>query len=122
MKMNDVNTTPEQQLLEAAQAFSALGSEQRLEVLRSLVRAGPEGLRMGELSDRTGIAGSTLTHHLRILRQSGLVGQSRRGREIICVAAAFETVERLSQFLLNECCADVASSPNDHCPKDEPHD
>lgn len=92
---------------DAAQAFAALGSEQRLSVLRALVRAGPDGLRVGELKDRTGLAASTLSHHLRFLTQAGLVEQDKRGREIICVGAAYETVEALSAFLIRECCADA---------------
>ena len=92
----------------AAQAFAALGSEQRLQVLRTLVRAGPEGLAAGELARRTGIGASTLTHHLRFLAQVGLVRQTRQGRSVICAAASHGTVERLARFLIAECCADRA--------------
>ena len=49
---------------QAARAFSALGSEARLQVLRTLVRAGPEGLSVGQIQERTSIAPSTLAHHL----------------------------------------------------------
>jgi DNA-binding transcriptional ArsR family regulator len=100
-------------LEDAAQAFSALGSESRLFVLRTLVRAGPEGLSMGELAQRTEIPASTLTHHLRFLTQSNLVQQTRKGRSIICAAAAFETVQRLSRFLIEECCADACPTHQD---------
>ncbi len=92
---------------EAAQAFAALGSEQRLTVLRTLVRAGPDGLSMGELAERTGSGASTLTHHLRFLTQAGMVTQAKRGRSIICAAADVETFERLVSFVLAECCADA---------------
>ncbi len=103
------NETPiaDLEIEDAAQAFAALGSEQRLSVLRALVRAGPDGLRVGELKDRTGLAASTLSHHLRFLTLAGLVEQDKRGREIICVGAAYETVEALSAFLIRECCADA---------------
>ncbi|MEM6388520.1 MAG: metalloregulator ArsR/SmtB family transcription factor [Pseudomonadota bacterium] len=92
--------------LEAASTFAALGSEQRLGVLKALVRAGPEGLTIGALGERSGITGSTLTHHMKILAQAGLVTQSRRGRSILCVAAAHSEVQALADFLLEECCAD----------------
>ena len=92
----------------AASTFAALGSEQRLEVVRCLVRAGPEGLAIGELGARTGITGSTLTHHLKILAAAGLVTQERRGRSIICGAADMETMRQISAYLLSECCADCA--------------
>jgi len=94
-------------LEEAASTFAALGSEQRLMVLRTLVRAGPEGLSIGELGKRTGVTGSTLTHHMKILAQSGLVEQHKEGRSVICVALAYDEVRRLSEFLLSECCADA---------------
>ncbi len=99
----------------AASAFAALGSEQRLTVLRTLVRAGPEGLSMGELGSRAGVAGSTLTHHLRILVGAGLVTQEKRGRSIIVGAADMATMQALSDYLLSECCADApAGKAHDH--------
>ena len=40
---------------QASRGFSAAGSEARLQVLRALVRAGPSGLRVGEIQERLGI-------------------------------------------------------------------
>ena len=101
-------------LVTAAAAFAALGSEQRLTVLRTLVRAGPGGLSIGDLGARTGVTGSTLTHHMKVLAAAGLVTQARQGRSIICIAAAYGEVKALSDFLLNECCADDAARAKDH--------
>ncbi len=95
-------------LTEVASTFAALGSEQRLQVLRTLVRAGPDGLAIGELGERAGVTGSTLTHHMKLLAAAGLVEQIKDGRRIICIAAAFERMQELSEFLLKECCADTA--------------
>lgn len=97
-----------------ASRFAALGSEQRLMVLTTLVRAGPQGLSIGELGKRAGVTGSTLTHHLKLLAQAGLVQQSRQGRSIICVAAAYDTVDALSEFLLSQCCADAQAPCERH--------
>ncbi len=101
-------------LTRAAAAFAALGSEQRLSVLRTLVRAGPEGLSIGTLGDRTGVTGSTLTHHVKILNSAGLVTQARQGRSIICAAVAFDEVQDLADFLLTECCADSPDTDHTH--------
>lgn len=90
---------------EASASFAALGSEARLQVLKVLVRAGPEGLSASDIQDRTGIAASTLTHHLKFLTAAGVVIQERKGRQIIS-RAAFPHLEDLAQFLLSECCAD----------------
>ncbi len=95
-------------LAQAASTFAALGSEQRLLVLNTLVRAGPDGLSIGALGQRSGVTGSTLTHHMKILSQAGLVTQEKQGRSIICAAVAFAELTHLAEFLLKECCADCA--------------
>lgn len=106
-------------LTEAAAAFAALGSEQRLGILQVLVRAGPDGLSMGELGTRSGITGSTLTHHLKLLTAAGLVEQAKAGRSIICSSVAYDRVEALSQYLLLNCCEDA---PDSHRKGEHPHD
>ena len=89
----------------AAAAFAALGSEPRLAVLNGLVRAGFEGVPVGQLQEALGLAASTLSHHLRALVQAGLMEQERQGRMLIC-RARFDRIEALAGFLLKECCAD----------------
>ncbi|MHC0053665.1 ArsR/SmtB family transcription factor [Actibacterium sp. D379-3] len=108
------DTCDDLSLARAASTFAALGSEQRLSVLRCLVRAGPAGLSIGMLGSRSGITGSTLTHHMKILAQAGLVTQLRQGRTIICIAAAYDEMKALSHFLLSECCADATEPHKDH--------
>lgn len=93
----------------AAHAFAALGSEPRLEVIRALVRAGPEGLTVGALLEKVGAAPSTLTHHLKFLAAAGLLSQERRGRSQIC-RAELEAIDALAAFLTQECCSDAAAS------------
>ncbi|MEM1065946.1 MAG: metalloregulator ArsR/SmtB family transcription factor [Pseudomonadota bacterium] len=105
--------TPPDHLAETASAFAALGSEQRLSVLLTLVRAGPNGLSVGDLGARVGLSGSTLTHHMKILVQAGLIHQKKHGRKIIA-AAAFDPVQALSKFLLSECCADATDRDETH--------
>lgn len=68
---------------------------------------------MGEVGQRTGVTGSTLTHHLKILAGAGLVTQEKRGRSIIVGAADYDQMRALSDFLLSECCAD-ASTDKEH--------
>ncbi len=92
---------------EAAQGFAAMGSEARLQVLRSLIRAGYEGLTVSEIQERTGIAPSTLAHHLKFLTGAEVIEQERVGRSILN-RANFDQLEQLAGFILSECCADVA--------------
>jgi DNA-binding transcriptional ArsR family regulator len=92
---------------DAAAAFSALGSEVRLSILRALVRAGEAGLTVGALQARLAVAGSTLSHHLRALTQAGVLEQRREGRTLVC-RARYDRVRELAAFLVSECCADAA--------------
>ena len=94
---------------EAAQGFMAVGSEPRLEVLLTLVRAGGDGLTVGDIQKRVGLPASTLAHHLRFLAAGGLIEQVRQGRAVIN-RAAYERIEALSAFLLRECCAEAKPS------------
>jgi DNA-binding transcriptional ArsR family regulator len=89
----------------AASTFAALGSEQRLGVLRVLVQAGPRGLSIGELAERSDVSGSTLTHHMKILAAAGLIQQQKQGRSIISVGAVYDDIEALCAFLMANCCA-----------------
>ncbi|WFE91530.1 metalloregulator ArsR/SmtB family transcription factor [Roseibium porphyridii] len=91
----------------AAQGFAALGSEARLQVVLTLVKAGQSGLSVGDIQSRTGMAASTLAHHLKFLSSAGLVLQEKDGRTVIN-RAAFAHLENLAGYILKECCADEA--------------
>ena len=90
----------------AAHGFAAMGSEARLEVLRVLVRAGEAGLTVGDIKDRTGIAPSTLAHHLKFMAGAELVTQEKIGRTTIN-RAQFDVLQKLANFILSECCVDA---------------
>lgn len=96
-------------ITQAAQGFSAMGSEARMDVLRHLVKAGQKGLVVGDIQERTGIAASTLAHHLKFLSAAGLIVQEKQGRSIIS-RANYEHLSALASFILNECCVDEESS------------
>ena len=87
--------------------FAAVGSPARFQVLQVLVRAGQSGLSVSDIRARTGMAASTLAHHLRYLAEAGLVEQQKIGRTVIN-RAAFEHLEFLAAALLEACCADEA--------------
>jgi DNA-binding transcriptional ArsR family regulator len=96
---------------DAAKGFDAVGAPARVEVLLTLVRAGPDGLLIGELQRRLEIPASTLAHHLRILHNAGLISQERQGRTTTC-RPNFAAIEDLAAFLMKECCVDRAPQPS----------
>ena len=63
-----------------AALFAALADPVRLRIV-SMLAAAPGGTACGcELEDPLGLAQPTVSHHLRILREAGLVVGDRRGR------------------------------------------
>ncbi len=90
----------------AAKQMEALGNITRLQIYRTLVRAGAGGLPVGKLQDRIGIAASTLSHHLQRLIATGLIAQERQATTLIC-RAQYPAMTALLNFLVDECCADT---------------
>jgi protein-tyrosine-phosphatase/DNA-binding transcriptional ArsR family regulator len=88
---------------EAAFAFAALGQGTRLDLLRALLDAGPNGLAAGDIAARLGVPPSTLSFHLRALEQAGLIAATRQGRSLI-YAVQFVRLRALLAFLAEACC------------------
>jgi len=88
---------------DALGCFGALSQDTRLEVVRLLIRSAPEGLPAGDIGDTLGIRQNTMSSHLKILAQAGLVTAVREGR-VIRYQANFSTVRTLVLFLMKDCC------------------
>jgi DNA-binding transcriptional ArsR family regulator len=95
-----------------ARALAALGHEKRLAIYRLLVKAGDQGLNVGEIGRHLGAPPSTLAHHLSGLVDAGLVIQERHGREVIS-RADYDAMRRTVGFLTAECCTGVRLSEDD---------
>ena len=93
---------------QVAKQLEALGSPTRLQVYRTLVRAGHAGLPVGRLQEKLGIPASTLSHHLHRLITTGLVTQERRATTLIS-RANYTAMDALMGFLADECCAESGS-------------
>lgn len=86
-----------------ADMFAALGSEARLNIVRRLLSAHPDGMVVSDLQAELGIPGSTLSHHLEKLKNEGLV-QVERDRQFLWYRANESALRELLQFLYAECC------------------
>ena len=89
-------------------ALAALAQETRLAIFRLLVEKGPDGLQAGVISERLGVAPSSLSFHLAQLARAGLVTQRRLGRNLF-YAANFATMNGLMAYLTENCCAGALS-------------
>ena len=91
----DISTT--------VKALGALSQESRLEAFRLLVRSGSEGMAAGEIARRLRIPHNTMSSHLSILANAGLIGSRREGRSII-YSIDFTGTRELLSFLMEDCC------------------
>jgi ArsR family transcriptional regulator, arsenate/arsenite/antimonite-responsive transcriptional repressor len=94
---------------DAVAALAALAQDNRLDVYRLLVQAGPEGMPAGRVAEKLDLAPNTLTFHFDRLRDAGLVTVRRDGRSMI-YAARFETMNGLLAFLTENCCQGAAEA------------
>ena len=89
---------------DALAALAALAQDNRLDVFRLLVEAGPEGMPAGSIAGALKLAPNTLTFHFDRLRDAGLVTVRREGRSMI-YAAQFDVMNALIGYLTENCCA-----------------
>jgi DNA-binding transcriptional ArsR family regulator len=94
----------------AVAALGALAHDTRLSVFRLLVECGPDGLSAGVIAQSVGLAPSSLTFHLHLLTQAGLVTQRRMGRQMI-YTAHFVAMHALVAYLTQNCCGGAACGP-----------
>jgi DNA-binding transcriptional ArsR family regulator len=84
-------------------ALTALGQDTRLEAFRLLVQSQPEGLPAGEIASRLGIVQNTMSAHLKVLSQAGMIRPQRDGR-VIRYLADMAGIRDLLAYLMEDCC------------------
>lgn len=84
-------------------SLAALSQESRLRAFRLLVRSGPDGLAAGEIARSLEVPHNSLSSHLSILVNAGLVNSHRESRSII-YSINFDGVRDLLSFLMKDCC------------------
>jgi ArsR family transcriptional regulator len=80
-----------------------MAQDNRLDIFRLLVQAGPDGLAAGRAAEELDLAPNKLTFHFDRLRAAGLVTVHREGRSMI-YTARLETMNSLVEFLTQNCC------------------
>ncbi len=84
-------------------ALSALSQDSRLKAFRLLVRSGVEGMAAGEIARNLEIPHNTMSSHLAILVNAGLINSHRESRSII-YNINFDGTRELLSFLMEDCC------------------
>ena len=99
---------------DAIAALAALAQDNRLDVFRLLVQAGPDGMPAGAVATALDLPPNTLTFHFDRLRMAGLVSVRREGRSMI-YAAQFDKMNALLEFLTENCCGGAPCAPAVEC-------
>lgn len=97
----------------------ALAHPGRLNVFRTIVKAGPNGIAAGKIAQSVGIPANTASTHLSILTGAGLLTAYRDGRSII-YRANFTHFSELVGFMVEDCCEghpDAAAALNTYFKK-----
>ncbi|UXT52469.1 helix-turn-helix transcriptional regulator [Agrobacterium tumefaciens] len=89
---------------QALASFGALSQETRLQIVRMLVVAGPDGMSAGLIAERLEVSPSNVSFHLKELDRAGLIDQQRESRSII-YTANYDALSGLVRFLMEDCCA-----------------
>ncbi len=81
-------------MLRFAEMFKALSNPHRLHIFLRLISCCPPGTRcnwdseakryVGQLAEEVSVAASTVSHHIKELRNAGLIMVARRGKNIEC--------------------------------------
>ena len=87
---------------DAVAALAALSNPSRIEAVRLLARYLPFGLGAGDIARLIGVPHNTMSTHLQVLEQAGLVTSRRDGRSVI-YAADRARMLALTDFLLQDC-------------------
>ena len=88
---------------QALGAFGALSQGTRLQMVRALVVAGPDGISAGAIGEAVGVSSSGASFHLSNLERAGLVTSRRASRSII-YTANYDGLSGLVEFLMRDCC------------------
>ena len=64
---------------ECKNAFTAIGDETRQTILLVLLQSDLSGIRVGEIAQRAHLTRPSVSHHLQILKESGIVAMRREG-------------------------------------------
>ncbi len=97
-------------------ALSALAQPNRLQIFRSLVVKGSEGLTPAQLAVELGMPANTLSFHLKELMHADLISQERSGRNLI-YRAQYDRMNAVLTYLSQNCCQGEPCevSPEDIC-------
>lgn len=86
---------------ECRNAFTAIGDETRQLILLALLESDLSGIRVGEIAGKTHLTRPSVSHHLRILKEAGIVAMRREGTKNYYFLSVDETQWKEIANLIN---------------------
>jgi DNA-binding transcriptional ArsR family regulator len=86
-----------------AEQLGALGHPVRLQILRFVVQAGPEGAAAGAVQAHVGLPASTLSHHLKRLVEAEVLSTRTEGTYHF-YTAQYAALRALTSYVWEDCC------------------
>ncbi len=85
---------------ECQKAFIAIGDETRQQIIMALLESETHGIRVGEITKRTHLSRPAVSHHLKILKDSGIISMHRDGTKNYYYVNSSETQwKQLTDFI-----------------------
>ncbi|MEG2329840.1 ArsR/SmtB family transcription factor [Anaerorhabdus sp.] len=86
---------------ECRNAFTAIGDETRQLILLVLLESDLSGIRVGEIAKKTHLTRPSVSHHLQILKDSGIVTMRKEGTKNFYYLSVDETAWKDIANLIN---------------------
>ncbi len=87
----------------AISILSAMAQTTRFAVFRMLMKAGDDGVSAGEIAKKLNVPQNTLSAHLNILNQAGLIKMKRSGRNLF-YSISINELNNFLEYLVQDCC------------------
>lgn len=80
--------------------FTALGEENRQQILVTILESGAQGMRVPQITAATKLSRPAVSHHLKILKESGLIGMRSVGtKNFYFVSADKQEWEKITKLV-----------------------
>lgn len=79
--------------------FIALGDEFRQQLIIDIAAAGEKGINVSDLSENSKLSRPAISHHLKVLKDMGMIAPEKIGTQIFYKLALHKDLEKLSDFI-----------------------
>lgn len=115
MELHEKIRTLTKKFTECSELLTAIGDETRQHLIIEMMKTGNcSGIRVGEITERTNLSRPAVSHHLKIMKEAGIVKVRKEGtKNYYYFDPETESLERLISAL--QLAAEISRSLPDRC-------